>query len=69
MHLQPSSRQRELIALARRLARECFAPRAARHDRDASFPFDDYADLRSEGLLGLCVPEHAPGRQIPRGRR
>src|SRR5258708_11210694 len=57
MHLQPSPRQRELIALARRLARERFAQRAERHDRDASFPFDDYADLRAEGLIGLCVPE------------
>jgi alkylation response protein AidB-like acyl-CoA dehydrogenase len=61
MHLQPSARQRELIALARRLARECFAPRADRHDRDASFPFDDYADLRAAGLLGLCVPERCGG--------
>ncbi|HEY2621202.1 MAG TPA: acyl-CoA dehydrogenase family protein, partial [Acetobacteraceae bacterium] len=61
MHLQPSSRQRELIALASRLARERFAPRADRHDRDASFPFDDYADLRTEGLLGLCVPERYGG--------
>ena len=61
MHLQPSSRQRELIALAGRLARERFAPRADRHDRDASFPFDDYADLRAEGLLGLCVPERYGG--------
>src|SRR5437879_11859031 len=61
MHLQPSSRQRELIAIAHRLARERFAPRADRHDRDASFPFDDYADLRAEGLLGLCVPERYGG--------
>jgi alkylation response protein AidB-like acyl-CoA dehydrogenase len=61
MHLQPSSRQRELIALASRLARERFAPRAAQHDRDASFPFDDYADLRAAGLLGLCVPERYGG--------
>src|SRR5579864_4284836 len=57
MDLQPSPGQRELMALAGRLARERFAPRAERHDRDASFPFDDYADLRAEGLLGLCVPE------------
>ena len=56
MDLGPSARQRELIALARDLARERFAPRAAHHDREASFPFDDYADLRSAGLLGLCVP-------------
>ena len=61
MRLLPSTRQRELIALAGRLARECFAPRAERHDREASFPFDDYADLRSEGLLGLCVPERYGG--------
>jgi alkylation response protein AidB-like acyl-CoA dehydrogenase len=61
MDLQPSSRQRELIAIACRLARERFAPRAERHDRDASFPFDDYADLRTEGLLGLCVPERYGG--------
>ena len=31
------------------------------HDRDASFPFDDHADLRTEGLLGLCVPERYGG--------
>jgi alkylation response protein AidB-like acyl-CoA dehydrogenase len=61
MDLEPSSRQRELIALARHLARERFAPRADRHDRDASFPFDDYADLRAEGLIGLCVPERYGG--------
>ena len=61
MDLEPSARQRELIALARRLARERFAPRAERHDREASFPFDDYADLRSERLLGLCVPTRYGG--------
>src|SRR5437870_13758651 len=61
MHLQPSARQDELIALARQLARERFAPRADTHDRDASFPFDDYADLRAEGLLALCVPERYGG--------
>jgi alkylation response protein AidB-like acyl-CoA dehydrogenase len=61
MHLQPSSRQRELIDLTRRLACEHFAARADRHDREASFPFDDYADLRAEGLLGLCVPERYGG--------
>jgi alkylation response protein AidB-like acyl-CoA dehydrogenase len=61
MDLQPSARQRELIDIAKRLARERFAPRAAGHDRDASFPFDDYADLRTEGFLGLCVPERYGG--------
>jgi alkylation response protein AidB-like acyl-CoA dehydrogenase len=56
MNLQPSPRQRELIGLARDLARERFASRAERHDREASFPFDDYTDLRAAGFLGLCVP-------------
>jgi alkylation response protein AidB-like acyl-CoA dehydrogenase len=49
-------RQRELVDLAARLGRENFAPRSAGHDRDATFPFENYDDLRREGLLGLCVP-------------
>ena len=61
MDVGPSARQQALIARARRLARECFAPRAAVHDREASFPFDDYADLRAEGFLGLCIPERYGG--------
>jgi alkylation response protein AidB-like acyl-CoA dehydrogenase len=61
MDLRPSSRQSELIARARHLARERFAPRAERHDREASFPFEDYADLRAAGLLGLCVPARYGG--------
>ncbi len=61
MDLTPSARQQELIARARRLALDRFAPRAAAHDRDATFPFDDYADLRTEGFLGLCVPPRYGG--------
>src|SRR3989442_4694350 len=61
MDPRPSPRQQALIARARRLALERFAPRADTHDRDASFPFDDYADLRADGLLGLCVPERYGG--------
>src|SRR5215475_2646931 len=61
MDLRPSPEQQALIDRARRLALERFAPRAAAHDRDASFPFDDYADLRAEGLLGLCVPTRYGG--------
>src|SRR5437016_7282885 len=61
MDLRPSSRQQALLAGARRVALERFAPRAATHDRDASFPFDDYADLRAGGWLGLCVPARYGG--------
>ena len=50
-----------LVALAGRLGREKFAARAARYDREASFPFENYEDLRAHGLLGLCVPESHGG--------
>ncbi len=53
--------QRELIALAAQLGREKFAPRAAQHDREATFPFDNYGDLRAAGLLGICVPREHGG--------
>ena len=52
-----TAQQRELIALAASLGRDKFAPRAARWDREASFPFENYADLRQAGLLGICVPK------------
>ncbi|WP_050632080.1 acyl-CoA dehydrogenase family protein [Bradyrhizobium viridifuturi] len=45
----------EHIARALRLA-DVFAGRAAAHDRDASFPFENFADLSREGLLALTVP-------------
>ena len=61
MDLRPSPRQQELIGLARQLAVERFAPRAEKHDREASFPFDDYDDLREAGLIALCVPERHGG--------
>jgi alkylation response protein AidB-like acyl-CoA dehydrogenase len=56
-----TAQQRELIALAAQLGRERFAPRAAQHDRDATFPHDNYADLRAAGLLGICVPREHGG--------
>jgi alkylation response protein AidB-like acyl-CoA dehydrogenase len=56
------AKQEELIALANRLGREKFAPRAEKYDREASFPFENYADLRDAGLLALCVPESHGGR-------
>ncbi|MCH8298586.1 MAG: acyl-CoA/acyl-ACP dehydrogenase [Chloroflexi bacterium] len=62
MDLRPSARQQELMDLAYQLAVERFAPRAADLDRDAAFPAEDYQDLRSSGLLALCVPEEYGGR-------
>src|SRR5574341_354610 len=50
-----------LVDVARRLARERFAPRAAQVDATATFPFENYADLRRHGLLGLTVPREHGG--------
>lgn len=38
-----------------------FAGRATRYDAEASFPYDDFAELRDAGFLALCVPEHFGG--------
>ena len=66
MDLCPSPRQQELIDLAHRLAIDNFAPRAAQYDREASFPFADYDDLRAAGLLAsLCTGAvRGPGRDF-----
>ena len=55
------------LAAAAALAPQ-LAERAADHDRDGSFPVQDFADLRDAGLFGLMVPT-APGRSRRRLRR
>ncbi|BDT67187.1 putative acyl-CoA dehydrogenase YdbM [Comamonadaceae bacterium OS-1] len=47
--------------LARTLAVE-FAARADAHDRDASFPFDNFAELQQAGLLALAAPRTLGGQ-------
>jgi len=49
-----------MIDEARRLAPR-FAARAAAHDRDGTFPADDFADLRAAGFFGLMAPERLGG--------
>ena len=61
MDMRPTARQAALIATARELAFDRFAPRAAALDREARFPFEDYDDLREAGFLALCVPEDYGG--------
>jgi alkylation response protein AidB-like acyl-CoA dehydrogenase len=50
-----------LNALARRLGKACFAPRAAEYDRDARFPAENYNDMRDAGLLAIAVPKEHGG--------
>jgi len=49
-----------MIDEARRLAPR-FAARAAAHDRDGTFPADDFADLRAAGFFGLMAPAKLGG--------
>jgi alkylation response protein AidB-like acyl-CoA dehydrogenase len=54
-------KQTDLIEKAEALGPN-FARRAAGYDREASFPHENYAELREAGFLGLCVPEKFGGR-------
>jgi alkylation response protein AidB-like acyl-CoA dehydrogenase len=56
-----TGRQKQLIEIAEALG-PAFAGRAERYDREASFPHENYADLKAAGLLELCVPEKFGGR-------
>lgn len=49
-------------AEARRLA-ERFAGRAAEHDREGSFPFENFAELREAGFFTLTVPQGQGGHE------
>src|SRR3954468_17412880 len=50
-----------LIDKARRVGARVLAPRAAQHDRDATFPIENFRDMHPEGLLGICVPREHGG--------
>ncbi len=52
--------QAELIDKARRFGRRVLAPRA-QHDRDATFPIENFRDMHPEGLLGICIPKEDGG--------
>jgi len=51
-----------LTAEARAFGAAVLAPRAARWDREASFPTDNYRDMAGNGLLGICIPADEGGR-------
>src|SRR5690606_32783299 len=55
-----TDKQRELISKVDHYG-VAWAERAFKHDREASFPTDNYKDLHEMGFLGLCVPERLGG--------
>jgi alkylation response protein AidB-like acyl-CoA dehydrogenase len=61
-----SDHTKELAALARSVARERYAPKAAQWDLDRTpFPHEERAYLGSLGLLGICLPERFGGSGAP----
>src|SRR6201988_4697503 len=46
-----------LIDQTRRFGARVLSPRAAQHDRDATFPIENFRDMHPEGLLAICVPK------------
>jgi alkylation response protein AidB-like acyl-CoA dehydrogenase len=53
--------QAALIDKARRFGRRVLAPRAAKYDREASFPIENFRDMHREGLLAVCIPRKEGG--------
>src|SRR5215475_12530696 len=51
----------KLIEKARRFGAAVLAPRAAEHDRAATFPIQNFRDMHPEGLLAICVPKEDGG--------
>lgn len=52
------------VAKARELT-SAFAERAVEHDRDGSFPFENFEDLRANGFFGLTIPTYLGGAEAP----
>jgi alkylation response protein AidB-like acyl-CoA dehydrogenase len=63
MDFHVTAAQRELQERARCLAQD-FATRAARHDREASDPLENYAALREAGFYALNVPTGLGGAGV-----
>lgn len=55
-----TERQQRLVEMAGGLA-ERFAGRAERHDRDGTFPHENFADLHAAGYLALTIPRELGG--------
>jgi alkylation response protein AidB-like acyl-CoA dehydrogenase len=51
-----------LTGKARAFGAKVLAPRAARWDREASFPTDNYRDMHRESFLGICIPRDEGGQ-------
>lgn len=58
---QLTDKQAQLCTLARTIGQSTFAARASTYDRAATFPTENFADLHTAGLLGICIPKEQGG--------
>jgi alkylation response protein AidB-like acyl-CoA dehydrogenase len=61
----PSAEAEEIVGLARAVAQEQLAPRAAAAEEDAAFPRDVFRTLGELGFLGMPYPEEIGGAGQP----
>jgi alkylation response protein AidB-like acyl-CoA dehydrogenase len=61
----PSAEAEEIVGLARAVAQEQLAPRAAAAEEDADFPRDVFRTLGELGFLGMPYPEEVGGAGQP----
>jgi len=59
-----NERETGLVAEVRELARRGFAARAAEHDRDGTFPRENFAEIRRLGLAGMALPRDLGGLDL-----
>lgn len=58
---QLTAAQSQLQQRARKLAQEVIGPRAAQHDIDQQYPWDNIKDLADNGFFGMTVPKEYGG--------
>jgi len=56
--------QLDLQNRARKLAQEVIGPRAAQHDIDQEYPWDNVKDLTKNGFMGMTVPKEFGGQGL-----
>lgn len=52
-----TDQQVELTTLAREMGQDRMHERAAKYDRDATFPTENFRDFAKNGLLGIAIPK------------
>lgn len=64
MNFELSPEGRQILEPFQQLRREKVAPRALKHDKEATFPVDTFQDLHSHKLLELSIPKEYGGRDM-----